>query len=1525
MKQRLLATLLSLCMLVGLMPTTAFAEEDPQEKTTVQSDTTSDSTPQSAPELLGENVTTAAMSGDCGATENDKVKWKLEQNNTDSSNPTYTLIISGSGAMADYSKDSPAPWASFKGIITYVNLPEGLTTVGSQAFSGTAITACRIPSTVQEIKSDAFSSTKLAHVEFASPCKLESIGSGAFWDTSELNVALVLPDSLKTIGNLAFQRSGITSVKFGENLETIGASAFCSCPNLTGEVYLPDSLENLGNYAFNVSPITSVRLGPNIKTWGGAVFNRSTTAPKKVSLTNGNGVLTISGGVNENTVVNSQFVGLEFQTVLVNAGDELTFKAYSMSSYGNSIYALVFLEETLPQIENNAFNNTSLTVIYGINDKITAWSATQDPCIAVTNGGTFAENTDFTSETLATPTRTGYTFRGWYTTEDFQNGTQVTDNTAEPRKTYYAKWEIETDTTWYDDGTAHTYQISNAAQLAGLAKLVNDGRNFDGKTVELSADINLNNMDWKAIGTLDKPFKGEFNGNGHRISNFVISDPAATYQGLFGYCESAKIYNFNMTGVDIVCDYRGGIVAGVAAGSTFENIKIFDSAIVGKGHIGGLIGRVQTMSAGDSTVTVTNCDMENVSVSAMSVADSWDDTVDNNANLVDSVTPFNTRCGGITSITVNTPLVISGCDLKNVTVKSWGYAGGLVGMAFGASTTVSIEQSSFSGTVDSKSGGATAGLATGTNDAKITVTDCRVEATLDGNNEVDAVKSYCEYPFISTGSVKNSTANVTFTRIATIFPSSDSSGVNSAEDCTVNAKFATDADIDQQYFLGYAVYTQSTTFKNCTVTVVLAESTTDVTLSAYRRENGDDTKAKNTTYLGCTLLISTDNAFSGVVKTGVGGTSPLYVDFDFPVTITPSKTSNVIDANTIAVLNGGTFAEDTKFTSSSLADPIKDDHIFDGWYTKDGTGDDRGTGATTIAPGQTYYAKWTKSAYSVSAKSVDFGTITYGSPVDAQTIAVSSNGGSGSITLTAVSSNESVFTAAASGSEVTVTPKANLDVGTYSEVVTITTPDNATFSVPVTITVTKAEPSLTITPSVSSLTGGGTVTLTVTETGLPDGATVSVTGNNGITVAENNGTYSANLPNTAATYTFTASYAGNDNYNSASDTCTVSVTQYTGGGSSGGSSSSNVSGSGDDVSISASGGTVTDAQMESAVKKADKGSTITIKATSSTTVTLPVGGMEDAADNDNDVLLDLRYGEVTLSARAIAGMTDGVSSNDKIKVSVANQTSSKDETISDLLDKGAAVFDVTVEVDGVEIHSFDGTLTITLTVSNLSKISDPHVLHILNNGTKEYYTPDRISGNTITVTGIRNLSTFAVIPGSEVPQTNPFTDVRTSDYYYDAVLWAADNGVTGGTSATTFSPNVTVTRAQMVTFLWRAHGSPKATGANPFTDVSTSDYYYDAVLWAVANGVTSGTSADTFGPDAAVTRAQAVTFQWRAAGSPVVSGSSFDDVAADAYYANAVAWAVANGITSGTGGSNFSPDVVVTRAQAVTFLWREQI
>ena len=170
-----------------------------------------------------------------------------------------------------------------------------------------------------------------------------------------------------------------------------------------------------------------------------------------------------------------------------------------------------------------------------------------------------------------------------------------------------------------------------------------------------------------------------------------------------------------------------------------------------------------------------------------------------------------------------------------------------------------------------------------------------------------------------------------------------------------------------------------------------------------------------------------------------------------------------------------------------------------------------------------------------------------------------------------------------------------------------------------------------------------------------------------------------------------------------------------------------------------------------------------------------------------------------------------------------------------------------------------------------------------------------------------------------------FTDVSKDAYYYDAVLWAVENGITSGTSSTTFSPNDPCTRAQIVTFLWRAAGSPTVNASNPFTDVAKGEYYYDAVLWAVANGITSGTSSTTFSPNDTCTRAQAVTFLYRAKNSPTVSGAnSFTDLTSGAYYINAVQWAVNTGVTSGTSGTTFSPDQTCTRAQIVTFLYRDR-
>ena len=170
---------------------------------------------------------------------------------------------------------------------------------------------------------------------------------------------------------------------------------------------------------------------------------------------------------------------------------------------------------------------------------------------------------------------------------------------------------------------------------------------------------------------------------------------------------------------------------------------------------------------------------------------------------------------------------------------------------------------------------------------------------------------------------------------------------------------------------------------------------------------------------------------------------------------------------------------------------------------------------------------------------------------------------------------------------------------------------------------------------------------------------------------------------------------------------------------------------------------------------------------------------------------------------------------------------------------------------------------------------------------------------------------------------NFFVDVKASDYFYDAVLWAAEKGVTSGADALHFSPNAPCTRAQIVTFLWRAAGSPAPKNMSSFADVPADAFYAKAVAWAVENGITGGTGDGKFSPDATCTRAQAVTFLYRASGAPAVSGNAaFSDVATNAYYAAAVKWAEKNGITGGIGGGLFGSDHNCTRAQIVTFLYR---
>ena len=247
--------------------------------------------------------------------------------------------------------------------------------------------------------------------------------------------------------------------------------------------------------------------------------------------------------------------------------------------------------------------------------------------------------------------------------------------------------------------------------------------------------------------------------------------------------------------------------------------------------------------------------------------------------------------------------------------------------------------------------------------------------------------------------------------------------------------------------------------------------------------------------------------------------------------------------------------------------------------------------------------------------------------------------------------------------------------------------------------------------------------------------------------------------------------------------------------------------------------------------------------------------------------------------------------NGSLDVSSKNAKKGSDVTITATPDKGYEVNDIVAkDANGNKLtlkDNGDGTYTFTMPASK------------------------------VTVT-----AAFAEKKAEPIVPEKLFADVSAEEYYYEAVKWASENGVTGGIGENLFGANLPCTRAQIVTFLWRAAGSPEPKGMSGFVDVSADAYYAKAVAWAVEQGIVSGTSATTFNPDAVCTRAQSVAFLYRAFGEKVNKAAGFSDVSADAYYADAVAWAVENGVASGIGGGLFAPDQDCARGQIVAFLYR---
>ena len=368
---------------------------------------------------------------------------------------------------------------------------------------------------------------------------------------------------------------------------------------------------------------------------------------------------------------------------------------------------------------------------------------------------------------------------------------------------------------------------------------------------------------------------------------------------------------------------------------------------------------------------------------------------------------------------------------------------------------------------------------------------------------------------------------------------------------------------------------------------------------------------------------------------------------------------------------------------------------------------------------------------------------------------------------------------------------------------------NAGSAVTATLIVDKAAPTVKISADQTSLTGSGTVKLTVTSNGVPTEGEIEVTCDNGITVTENtDSTFTAVLPNETKTYTFTASYDGDANHEKASGTCRVSVTRRS---SSGGSSSSGRS-----------------------------------------------------------------YAVSTPSAK-----------NGDVTVSPKNASKGDRVTITVTPDKG-------YELDSLTVKDASG---------NKLKLTDK--------GNGKYTST--MPGSKVTV------STEFV----EEQAASIFADVPADAYYAKAVEWAVKKGITNGKANGLFGSNDPCTRGQIVTFLWRAAGSPAPKGTVKVpSDVLPGSYCYDAVAWALENGITNGLADGTFGVNNTCTRGQSVTFLYRAMGTAPTTVNGFTDVAADSFCADAVAWAVENGVTNGTSASAFSPSNGCTRAQIVTFLFR---
>ena len=1656
MKRRLLATFLSLCLLVGLLPTVALADDESQAETAVQSDTMSDNTP----ELLSGSGTTEAMSGNCGATESDTVTWKLEQNNEEAENPTYTLTISGTGNMRDYenpqtSGSTPAPWLNSQvqdgsnfSKITALVIENGITGIGDYAFSRmTGLTTLEVPGSVKEIGAYAFwGCNNLSSITLNEG--LETIGESAFRTIYNMKEqTLNIPASVTTIAPYAFEifqckgysvSAGSTSFKAidGVLFSADGKTLVRYPAEKRVDTYqIPEGTEVIGVSAFELAPFSSVEFPSSVHTLETSAFAQCTNL---INVTLPDSIVTI--GDSAFSLCNS------LEKITVGSGVETIGKnAFSTSFSGKDSRVVVDMTraDQIESIGSGAFYHNTTQVansaVYVANESIidmfgfgssgqTGQLYYSGTYIMCTNGGTIdiagisADN----SVTFLTPTREGFRFDGWYDNPEF-SGTAYTQrqSSGQTKSKYYAKWNCEvtfdanggsgtmasqtvtagkpvalnamSGMTWadgyaftgwntkadgsgqfYGDGALVTFdepttlyaQWSNAAAVIGtteydsLSDAINAARNGDtviilrtsSDTITIPAGVTLSSGSVALSGTISGTDVTSVWVTSAEGSRYWVNNQWMTYvtSGNCGPIKSSQytdtviwdLYQTDGTNRFIRITGNGPMDNGNNPGGNNPNNyawKDYATTIKGAEICEGVtnIGSYSFFKTGIETITVADS-VTTLGTGAFSNSAIRYFKAGKNVTTIAGSNLFNgssqllavdlTQATGIASYptvtfwdTTASKHVLYLADRKQLDKFSTGSSGGnntiysswMIALAGegavvaepaadagnGYTTNVSHNGNSLIGWYKPDGTAATGfssiqnyGGRENGNDNDFSPEKLWKQVyygvyastiTFDSNGGTGSPESVTSYyvPGLADGAeltISDKTCtlpNNGYTREGYTF-----AGWNTEADGTGTA-FTAGASVpisNEQITKLYAQWTKKIgdESSNYTVNAIVdqvytgAEIKPDVVV-----KNGD------TVLSGGYTVTYADNTNVGTAKVTVAiGTDTAEVEFMIVKDNNPT-----VQMADVSVTYGTEYAM-TATAQTSAGNEITGGTINIKYYTDENCSE----GASETAPTNagTYYAKATLTETDNYAEASKIAKI----EISKATFSVTAEGYSGAYDGQAHS-----ITVNAEGAQVTY---SKTEAGTYSET-------KPSYSNAGTYTVyykaTKANHN-DVTGSVSVEINKATLKATYAGEAIQYGQSPSLT----VSV---DGFVNGESASTAAGYKAPTVTAGSTN-----------VGQYT---------LTPTGGEADNYRFDYVAGVLTISSAKYPVSVSTNTPTLTGSGTVTLTVTaaegIKVSGVScddpsiqitDNKDGTYSAALPNTTKTYTFTVNVDGDMNNYEGGPATCTVSVTRRSSgggggggSTTYTVSTDAGRNG---DVTVSPSRA---SYGDTVTITVEPDEGYELDEL----IVTDSDGDEIDVERVSATRYTFEMPRSRvtveATFVEI--TEEPDLPTFTDVSEDAYYADAVLWAVANGVTYGTSATTFSPDMAVSRAQMVTFLWRAHGSPKATGANPFTDVSTSDYYYDAVLWAVANGVTNGTSSTTFSPDMAVTRAQAVTFQWRAAGSDTVSGSSFGDVATDAYYVNAVTWAVANGITNGTGGTTFSPDVVVSRAQAVTFLWRE--